>query len=90
MTLRGEIISGEFDEKANAFMLREVKHFVAETSLNENQLTNLLDYLSKNKHDIDGQVLTLYDQMPVRLNQEEVGQFLNDLEDIKSRYYNNH
>ncbi|ALX50597.1 hypothetical protein AOX59_09715 [Lentibacillus amyloliquefaciens] len=88
MTLNGEIISGEFDGQADVFMLREVKHLAAETSLNEKQLTSLLDYLSKNRHEPDGQVLTLYDQLLINLNREEVGQFLNDLERIKSRYYN--
>ncbi|QKY68382.1 hypothetical protein [Lentibacillus sp. CBA3610] len=87
MSLSGEIISGEFDQQTEEFILQQVKHLSTETTLNEKQLTNLSDYLSKKKHDPDGQVLTLYDQILIRLNQEEVEQFLTDLDTIKSLYY---
>ncbi|HLS07728.1 hypothetical protein [Lentibacillus sp.] len=87
MQLDGEIISGEFDRATNEFVLQKVKHLTTESTLNENQINALASYLHKNKHESDGQVLTLYDQILVRLSQEEVGQFLNDLEAVKSWYH---
>ncbi|WP_010529751.1 hypothetical protein [Lentibacillus jeotgali] len=85
MALNGQILSGEFDPKAEAFILQKVKHLSTETILNENQLNALLDYLTKSRREKDGQVLTLYDQVLVRLNRNEVEQFISDLDTIKSR-----
>lgn len=85
MQLDGDIISGEFDQYKNEFMLEQVKHLSTESILNEKQINALAGYLHQNKHESDGQVLTLYDQILVHLSQEEVGRFLNDLEEIKSR-----
>ncbi|SFB28267.1 hypothetical protein SAMN04488072_11315 [Lentibacillus halodurans] len=87
MQFNGEIISGEFDERTNEFTLQQVKHLSTESVLNENQLNTLSDYLHKNSDQADGQVLTLYDQILVRLSPEEVEQFLNDLESINFRYH---
>ncbi|MFD1361826.1 hypothetical protein [Lentibacillus salinarum] len=87
MQLDGHIISGEFDESANAFLLRKVKHLSTASILNKKQLHALTDYLHKHKHEDDGQVLTLYDQILVRLNQEEVEHFLNDLDKVKTWYH---
>ncbi|HLR60942.1 MAG TPA: hypothetical protein VK097_00700 [Lentibacillus sp.] len=86
MALNGEIVSGEFDSRAQAFILQKVKHFSTETILSKKQLNALFDYLTENRREEDGQVLTLYDQVLVRLNQEEVEQFINDLDTIKSRF----
>ncbi|MFD1040119.1 hypothetical protein ACFQ3N_17235 [Virgibacillus byunsanensis] len=83
MELKGNIISGEFDQLESEFILQSVKHFSTKAVINENQLNALYDYLNKHKDDTYGHVLTLYDQMPVRLNQEEVSQFLNDLESVR-------
>lgn len=87
MKVNGDIISGEFDQRANEFLLQHVKHLSTESVLNEKQLNSLSDYLLKNRDDTDGQVLTLHDQMLVRLSQEEVGRFLDDLDKIKLLYH---
>ncbi|MBP2079420.1 hypothetical protein [Oceanobacillus polygoni] len=87
MLLSGNIISGEFDELVNEFSIQKVKHFTTESSIRENQLKSLYDYLKKHQDDTDGQIITLYDQMPIRLSQEEVNLFINDLEKIQSMYH---
>ncbi|MCM3741958.1 hypothetical protein M3210_17035 [Oceanobacillus luteolus] len=87
MLLNGDIISGEFDEGNNEFSLKQVKHFTTETTINENQLKSLYHYLKKNQEDIDGHVITLYDQLPIRLTQEEINLLLNDLEKVNSMYF---
>ena len=86
MLLTGNIISGEFDEQMNEFSLQKVKHFTTESTLKESQLERLYDYLKKNQNDIEGQIITLYDQMPLRLSQEEINLFINDLEKIQLMY----
>lgn len=87
MKLEGSMISGEFDEQKNEFVLQQVKHFSTESILNEKQLNTIYDYLNKHKLEGDGQVLTLYDQMPVLLSQKEINDFISDLDKIRSLYH---
>ncbi|MGP4108508.1 hypothetical protein [Virgibacillus sp. L01] len=87
MILNGNIISGEFDNITNAFVLQKVKHFTTQSTIKENQLNDLSEYLNKHKHETGGQVLTMYDQMLVPLNQGEIIDFLEDLDQIKALYH---
>lgn len=87
MKLEGNIISGEFHPLMNEFSIQSVKQFATSSTLNQNQFKSLYEYLKKHKHEVDGQVLTLYDQMPVRLSQDDVNQLIDDLDQIKSMYY---
>lgn len=86
MLLTGNIISGEFDELMNEFSLHKVKYFTTESTIKESQLKSLYDYLKKHRNDIDGQIITLYDQMPIRLSQEEINLFISDLEKVQLMY----
>ncbi|WP_096186541.1 hypothetical protein [Evansella halocellulosilytica] len=86
MKLEGNMISGQLDEQTNEFALQQVKHILTETILNQNQQETLIQYLNKHEGDEDGQVLTLYDQLLVRLSKEEVSQFIEDLKMIRSFY----
>lgn len=87
MLLKGNIIAGEFDELMNEFSVQKVKHFTTETNIKEKQLKSLYDYLKKHRDDTDGQIITLYDQMPVRLSQEEINLFISDLEKVQLMYH---
>ncbi len=87
MKVTGTIISGDFDEEMNEFSLESVKHFLTKSTLRKNQLDTLYQYLNLHKNEEDGQVITLYDQLPVRLTKEETGQFLEDLDQIKKLYH---
>ncbi|WP_394236873.1 hypothetical protein [Niallia oryzisoli] len=87
MQLKGNIISGEFDEQMNEFTLQQMKHFSTESTIKENQLNALYHYLKKHENEPDGQVITLYDQMPVYLSQEDIKHFLSDLEKVQSLYH---
>ncbi|MBM4764822.1 hypothetical protein [Bacillus sp. B15-48] len=86
MLLTGNIISGEFDELTNEFSLQKVKSFTTQSTIKENQLKSLYDYLEKHRDDMDGQIITLYDQMPLRLSQEEINLFIADLEKVQLMY----
>lgn len=87
MLLTGNIISGEFDKLMNEFSLQKVKHLTTESTIKENQLKSLYDYLKKHRNDIDGQIITLNDQMPIRLSQEEINLFISDLEKVQLMYH---
>ena len=86
MLLRGNIISGEFDQIVNEFSLQKVKHFSVESSIKESQLKILYNYLKEHLDDVDGQIIILYDQMPVHLSQKEISDFINDLEKVLPMY----
>lgn len=87
MLHNGNIISGEFDAENNQFSLQQVKHLTTETTISESQLKSLYQYLKNHLDDTDGHIITLYDQLPVRLSQEEIHFFISDLEDIQSMYH---
>lgn len=87
MFIEGSIIEGELDSAINEFYLQKVKNFTTESILNENQLNQIYCYLKKHQNDKEGQIITLYDQMPVRLSMEETNQLISDLEKIMSMYH---
>ncbi|WP_017726087.1 hypothetical protein [Halalkalibacterium ligniniphilum] len=82
----GQIISGEFDNETNIFSLQKVKSFTTESSLKENQLHDLYNYLKKHEHEKEGQIITLYDQMLVPLTQVELKALMSDLEFVQTKY----
>lgn len=84
--ISGNILTGEYDEKENVFTIQTVKHFYTETTLNGQQVQSLCKYLSEREHE-DGQVLSLFDQMLIRLSQSEVHSLLKDLERIRVMYH---
>ncbi|MBP1949660.1 hypothetical protein [Virgibacillus litoralis] len=87
MILNGNIISGEFDDLTNEFVLQKIKHFSTESTIKENQLNDLSEYLNNHKHEADGQILTLYDQMLVPLSRKEIIHFLEDLDKVRALYH---
>jgi hypothetical protein len=87
MFVEGKIISGEFDQSVNEFSLQRVKSLETQTIFKECQMESVYHYLKKHENDPDGQIITLYDQMPVRLTQAEINHLLCDLERIKSLYH---
>ncbi|WP_435371221.1 hypothetical protein [Mesobacillus subterraneus] len=85
--MQGTIIAGEFDSSMNEFSLQKVKNLNAESVLKENQLNNIYHYLKKHQHEDDGQIITLYDQMPLHLTQNEINELICDLERVMSMYH---
>ncbi|WP_066051723.1 hypothetical protein [Robertmurraya korlensis] len=87
MFMNGTIIDGVFDSSENEFTLQRVKSFHTQSVLNETQINNIYQYLRLHRDQEDGQIITLYDQMPLRLSQEESSQLISDLEKVKSMYH---
>ncbi|AYC53133.1 hypothetical protein NQS36_04960 [Bacillus sp. C1(2022)] len=86
-SIEGQIMSGDFDDEMNVFSLKKIKQFQTQTSLKENQLKALQDYLRQHEHDEDGQIITLYDQMLVPLSQDDIKALLDDLTKVQSLYH---
>ncbi len=87
MNMQGSIITGEFDSAMNEFALQKVKNFETESVLNKIQIDHIYQYLKKHQHEEDGQIITLYDQMPLRLSQAEIDQLIRDVEKVMSMYH---
>lgn len=87
MFVEGKIISGEFDQSLNEFSLQRVKSFETQSIFKECQMESVYKYLKKHENDHDGQIVTLYDQMPVRLTQSEINELISDLERVMSLYH---
>jgi hypothetical protein len=87
MMLEGNIIAGEYDSTLNEFSLHRVKRFETESILKEKQVNHIHDYLKKNQHVEDGQIISLYDQLLVPLSQNEVTQLIEDLEKVKLMFH---
>lgn len=87
MFMQGTIIAGGFDSSMNEFSLQKVKNLNTESVLKENQLNNIYHYLKKHQHEDDGQIITLYDQMPLHLKQNEINELICDLERVMSMYH---
>ncbi len=85
-TMQGSIISGVYDAEASAFEIHKVKNFSTLSVLNKSQCENLYNYLSLHEDDEDGQIITLYDQMPLMLTRQEICSLKKDLENIKKLY----
>jgi hypothetical protein len=83
-TVHGAIFSGSLDLETHEFVLTEVKEMSTQTVLNRKQLDAIYNYLAKAVNQDEYHVLTLYDQLPVRLSNDEVAKLLIDLTDIKA------
>lgn len=82
--MEGQVIAGDFDDKMNVFSIHRFKEFYIQSQVNQSQLNSLYQYLKKHEDDPDGQVVTLYDQMPILLTQSEIQDLLEDIEKIKT------
>lgn len=81
----GTMIYGNYDDE-NDFTVKRIKNIFTETSLNEVQIQNLYNYLSNHVNDEDGQIVSFYDQLLLKLSPEEVKVLLADLEGVMERY----
>ncbi|CAM3775762.1 hypothetical protein [Mesobacillus zeae] len=84
--LDGQIISGIFDDRTKEFEIEKVKDFYTKSIIKKNQVDTLYHYLKLHEDDQEGQIITMYDQIPVLLTQGEIKRLLRDLEQVKSMY----
>lgn len=87
MSWDGKILSGEFDQEVNEFIVQQVKSQTTKSTLNKKQADKLYRYLKNHENDTEGQVITLYDQMFLSLSQQELQSLIRDLEEIQHMYH---
>ncbi|WP_078546810.1 hypothetical protein [Litchfieldia alkalitelluris] len=75
------IIQGEIVD--NQYILKQVKQLSTQSVMKKQQIKQLSDYLAKSIHHDDQHLITINDQLPIRLNNDEVNQLLNELEMIE-------
>ncbi|WP_085993787.1 hypothetical protein [Oceanobacillus senegalensis] len=75
----GAIFSGELDKKNETFYLTEVKSLTTGSTLSLNQLEQMYSYLGKQQ---DSCMLTVNDQIPVLIQENEKNELINDLHHI--------
>ncbi|MFD2045632.1 hypothetical protein ACFSTA_18275 [Ornithinibacillus salinisoli] len=73
----GNIFCGEFDQVNNNFYLNQVKNLHTASTLSESQLINLVNYLNKQ---VDTCTITVNDQIPILLQQDEIQILLKELD----------
>ena len=82
----GTLLYGNYDEENQGFTLKRIKNVLTETQLNEQQLYALYEYLKRHEDDSGGQIVSLYDQLLLKLTPEEVKVLLSDLQEVLERY----
>ncbi|SDM17136.1 hypothetical protein [Sediminibacillus halophilus] len=78
----GALFSGEFSDDDELFYLRRVKNLQTQSILSNRQLEQLHHYLSRQNSRQESCTITVNDQIPVLLNQQEAEQLLTELDEI--------
>ncbi|QHS22485.1 hypothetical protein GWK91_05750 [Virgibacillus sp. MSP4-1] len=86
-TYQGQLIKGEFSIQENEFIIQEIKHLETQSILQSSQIEALHEYLIKQIQDDESCVITVNDQMPVRLSREEAEVLLQDLDKLIHRMH---
>lgn len=81
MNINSTILSGEFDETTEELTIERLKHVDTVSVWNRNQIQSVHDYLSSCVADKE-QILTINDQILVRLTQQEIVQLVEEMEKL--------
>jgi hypothetical protein len=79
----GVILSGNIDSDSHEFVVTRVKNVSTQSVISFDQLRSICSYLSKSGDSNRPFMMTINDQIPVMLNQEENRQLLHELESIQ-------
>lgn len=83
-TMNGSVISGEIFPEKDEFYVKKIKNFETESILNLNQINAIYDYLSKASHYDNFHIVTINDQLLIKLNNEEIQLMLKDFDQVKN------
>ena len=75
------IFHGDINE--NEYILTQVKQIPTKSIMTKQQLNAITDYLAKAVHHDDQHIITINDQLPIRLTNEEANQLLSEIEEIQ-------
>ncbi|WP_027414663.1 hypothetical protein [Aneurinibacillus terranovensis] len=79
------IFSGEINVNSQDYILTEVKSIATQSIISKQRLKSLHDYLLRRKGD-ESVIIAINDQIPLLLNGQEVGQLLDELNQIIKRF----
>ncbi|HLT55933.1 MAG TPA: hypothetical protein VK057_07510 [Bacillota bacterium] len=79
MYFSGSIFSGEIDPQLESMYVTQVKSMTTGTNLSAEQVQTLYDYVLQHK---DTCMVTINDQIPILLKEQEVDRLAADLENI--------
>jgi glutaredoxin len=85
--MENSIFSGNINHQTNEFILNKVKDFETQSVINENKLNRIFDYLQKAKNEESLPIIMINDQLPIRLNKEEIHQLLKEIENIRNELH---
>ncbi|WP_449540137.1 hypothetical protein [Ferdinandcohnia sp. Marseille-Q9671] len=78
------LIAGDIED--NTYILTQFKHMKTQSVISRERLDAICEYLKK---EVEGGVqehfITLNDQIPVRISQNEMEELLSELRDIRAR-----
>jgi hypothetical protein len=75
------IFHGDINE--NEYILTQVKQIPTKSIMTKQQLDAITDYLAKAVHHDDQHIITINDQLPIRLTNEEANKLLSEIEEIQ-------
>jgi hypothetical protein len=81
--INGQILSGKVDYNKEEFIVEQIKMISTESVINEFQLQKIYNQLT-NLEDEESFVLTVNEQLPLRLDAEEINLLKLELEHIRS------
>ncbi|MFC4323130.1 hypothetical protein [Litchfieldia salsa] len=67
----------------NEYLLKQVKQIPTQSIMKKTQIQALSDYLAKVVHHDEQHIITINDQLPIRLSNDEANQLINELEQIE-------
>ncbi|MDQ0337245.1 hypothetical protein J2S00_000015 [Caldalkalibacillus uzonensis] len=78
------IFEGEIDPVSNNYVLKKVKNLETQSVISPEQIQTIYKHLSKVLNSSEDYVITVNDQMPIRLSHDDIKQLLIELEEIKN------
>ncbi|MBD8071276.1 hypothetical protein [Bacillus sp. PS06] len=67
----------------NEYILKQVKQIPTQSIMKKQQIQSLSDYLAKAVHHDEHHIITINDQLPIRLTNDEANQLITELESIE-------
>ncbi|MBB6452319.1 hypothetical protein HNQ94_000764 [Salirhabdus euzebyi] len=81
----GQVVQGELNTVEDEFILTNIKHLITQSVIQHKQLDLLQQYLQSKAEQKESCILTVNDQIPVKLNEGEVLLLIKELAEIQQK-----
>lgn len=78
----GEMISGELSPDNHEFTVTQIRHIAIQSVMDEHQLRDVYEFLSKAKNRGDDSIVVSAGSLPILMNQSEIEQLHQELHTI--------